>query len=303
MATINKRVGIPQAFVINGVDAGGAMSASIQCGNENIIRSSPDGLQVPILDKECQFVRGTITTQDWSEIINLLTGAVGTYVFYERKSGVADTTGYIKHTITNPVIHRVALSFNQNGYATITFDFECRAASETVTIADMWALLDTQAAPTYVSAARGGWRIVTAVLGASQNIYHVTGFNFSLTLPLVKACNDADIAYTCVDARLDGIAAAGSINFQDGTITTAKLTAQQLLLAAVGNLVITVKQSQAAANKIITIANASFLNAGSNSDSGAPFTGYTASFEVANNPSTPLTLSGTNKILAIADAA
>jgi hypothetical protein len=303
MATVNKRVGSPQAFVINGVDAGGAMSANIQCGNENVLRSSPDGLQVPVLDKECQFVRGTIVSQDWIHIIDLLTGTVGTYVFYERKSGVAEATGFIKHTLTAPIIHRAALAFNQGGYATITFDFECRAASETATIADMWALTDTVAAPTYVVAARGGWRIVSAVYGAALSIYHVTGFNFSITLPLVKACNDADIAYTCVDARLDGIQATGSINFQDATIATATLTCQQLLLAAIGNLVITVKQSQAAANKIITIARASILNAGGNSDASAPFTGYNAAFEVANLVGTPLTLAGTNKIITIADAA
>ena len=37
MATINKRVGLPQATVINGVDAGGAMVARILYGYENVM--------------------------------------------------------------------------------------------------------------------------------------------------------------------------------------------------------------------------------------------------------------------------
>lgn len=303
MATVNKRVYHPEAMTINGLAVGGVLTVAINEGFDTQLRSSPDGLQVPILDKTDQFVRGVITCQDWPDIINLLTGAIGTCIFWERKSGVAEATGYIKHTLNNPTIHQVSLAVNQGGYAVVTANYECMAASETETIADMHKMLDTQAAPTYIPTARGGWRIITTVLGATQNIYHVTGFNFSLALPLVKACNDADIAYTCVEARLDGITASGSINFQDGAIVSAKLTAQSLLLAAVDNLVITVRQSAAAANKIITIANASFLNAGSNSDVNAPFTGYTASFEVANNPTTPLTLAGTNKIITIADAA
>jgi len=302
MATVNKRVGLPQAVVINGVDAGGAMTAAINAGFENIMRSSPDGLQVPVKDKEIQYVRGTIVTQDWVEAINLLTGTVGTYVFYERKSGVAIDTGFIKHTITAPVIHRVTINFTKGGYATISLDFECRAADETKGIADMWALLDDQAAPSYISAARGGFRVETAVHGVDPNdvdIYHVTAFDFSLTLPLVRACNDADVAYTCVDARLSGISAGGSISFQSGEITGAVLTCQELIAAAAANLVIVVAQSQGAADKTITIANVDFNNVGSNSDANAPFTGYTAAFDIANDPDTPLTLEGDNKIITI----
>lgn len=301
MVTVNKRVGIPTAFVINGVDAGGAMTAAINAGYDNIMRSSPDGLQVPVKDKEAQFVRGTIVTQSWTEAVNILTGVVGTYIFYERKSGVAEATGYVKHTIINPVISRLTVNQAKGGYMTISFDFECRAVDETKTILDMWALLDEQAAPAYVSAARGGWRVVTAVHGA-ENIYHLTSFNFSLTLPLVKACNDADVGYTCVDARLDGLMAAGSLSFQDATITavTLELLCQKLLVAAKADLVITLKQSQGAANKVITIANVDFNNVSGNSNADAPFTGYTATFDVANDPDTPLTLEGANKIIAIA---
>ena len=301
MATVNNRVGIPQAITINGIDAGGAMTASVQAGFDNIMRSSPDGLQVPVKDKEIAFVRGSIVTQDWIHAVELITAAVGSYICYERRSGVAEATGYIKHTITNPVIHRVSISFSKGGYATITLDFECRAADETEGITDMWAMLDGQAAPTYLPAARGGYRVVSCAHGA-VSIYHLTGFNFSLALPLVKACNDGDVGYTCVDARVDGLTAEGSVNFQDGSITAGALLCQQLITAAKADLVLTIRQSQGATNKVVTIANADFNNAGSNSDAGSPFTGYNAAFDVANDAGTPLTLSGANKIITIADA-
>ncbi len=294
------RTGLPQAVKINGVDAGGVMSARIDAGFENVMYSPPDGLQVPVKDKEIQYVRGTIVTQDWVEAINLLTGTVGTYVFYERKSGVAEATGYIEHTLTAPIIHRVSINFTKGGYATISLDFECRAADETKAIADMWALLDGQAAPTHITAARGGYRIETAAHGGAIDIYHVTAFNFTLTLPLVKACNDGDVAYTCVDARLNGLTTGGSISFQGGEITGAILTCQELIAAAAANLVIVVSQSQGAADKTITIANVDFNNIGSSPDVGAPFTGYTAAFDVANDAGTPLTLAGDNKIITIA---
>jgi len=302
MVAVNKRVGLPQALVINGVDNGGAMTARILAGFENIMRSAPDGLQVPVKDKEIQYVRGTIVTQDWVEFVNLLTGVVGTYIFYERTSGVAEATGFIKHTITAPVIHRASINFTKGGYGTVSFDFECRAADETKTIADMWALLDTQAAPTYISAARGGFRVVSAVHGVDPNdidIYHVTAFNFTLTLPLVKACNDSDVAYTCVDARVSGLTAGGSISFQGGEITGAILTCQELIAAAKANLVVTVKQTQGGANKVITIAGVDYSGIGSSSDVNTPFTEYTANYDVANDPDVPLTLAGDNKIIAI----
>jgi len=302
MATVNKRVGLPQATVINGVDAGGTMLAVINAGYDNLMYSSPDGLEVPLKDKECQFVRGTITTQDWAVAVNLLTGVVGTYVFYERKSGVAAATGYVQHTITAPVIHRMSINLTKGGYSAITFDFECRAADETVTIAAMWAVLDSQAAPTYIPAARGGYRVETAVHGVDPNnidIYHVTAFNFTLTLPLVKDCNDADVAYTCVDARLDGLTAGGSISFQAGEVTGAILTCQELIAAAAAALVLVVTQSQGAADKTVTIANVDFNSIGSSSSVNAPFTEYTAAFDVANDVTTQLTLAGDNKIIAI----
>jgi hypothetical protein len=299
MATVNKRIYHPQAMAINGIDAGGAMTANINCGFDNILRSAPDGLQVPLRDREVQFVRGTIVSQNWIEAIALLTGTLGTYVFYERKSGVAEAAGYIKHTITAPVIHRIALAITKGGYATVSFDFECRAADPTKTIADMWAMTDSQNAPTYIAAARGGYRVESAVFATTINIYHVTGFNFAIALPLVKECNDADIGYTCVDALLDGLTANGSISFQDATITATALLALTLVTHAKGTLILTLTQGQGAADKVVTVAGVEFDNAGQNSSANAPFTEFTVNFEVANDPTTQLTLTGTNKIITI----
>ncbi|MDH4203610.1 MAG: hypothetical protein OEV87_12060, partial [Phycisphaerae bacterium] len=179
MTTVNNRVKIIQAAVINGVDTGGAMSAQITAGYDNVVRSAPDGIGgPPIQDKEIQFVRGTLTTQDWVHMIELLTGTVGNHTFYERKSGVPEATGYIKHTIVNPVIHRVSLSMNQKGYMVLTANFECRAADETKGFSDMWTQTDSQAKPSYISAARGGYRVKTTSFdpdGAAPaiSIYHV----------------------------------------------------------------------------------------------------------------------------------
>jgi len=298
MATVNQRVKTPQGVTINGVDAGGVMTARIQCGNDKILKSTPDGLQVPVRDKECQFVRGSIITQDWVHIIDLLTGTVGTYVFSERKSGVAPATGYIKHTLTKPVIHNVMLTFSKEGYAVCKADFECKPTDETKGIADMWVPLDGQAAPTYVPAALGGYRILTAVHGV-LSIYHVTAFTFGLTIPLSKACNDGDVGYTCVDADLDSMTAGGAITFQDSTIATATMLAQKLAVAVPASLVLTVRQGQGAASKTITIAGVDFDSV-EDSGGGLGFTEYTGQFAVANNLTTQLTIAGANKIITIA---
>lgn len=300
MATVNNRLSTPQAMTINGVDAGGLMTARISAGYDNVMRSSPDGLQVAIVDREIQYVRGTVVTQDWIEAINLLTGTVGTYVFYQRKSGVAAATGYVLHTITNPVIHRFNIRQTKGGYMAAAFDFECKAADETEGFADMWVMTDSQAAPTYVSAARGGWRVESAQHGGSLDIKHVTGFNIDLALPLAKACNDSDVGYTCVDARLDGIMCGGSIGFQDGSIATNQLLILQLLAAARGDLVITVSQGSGGADKVLTLAGVIFNNPNLGADAGSVFDSFGADFEVTNDTTTQLTLEGENKIITIA---
>ncbi len=303
MATVNKRVYSPQAVVINGVDAGGAMTAVIDSGYDSILRTPPDGLAVPVVDREVQFVRGSIMSQDWTHLVDLLTGAAGTLVFYERKSAVAAATGYILHTITAPVIHNARLSMNQKGHMTVQFDFECRAADVEKTILDMWTMTDSQAAPTYVTAARGGWRVETCVHGA-VSVYHVTAFDFAITMQLLKACNDADVGYTAVDAREDGMRAAGSLSFEDASIKTVtfELKAQELLLAAAASLAITVTQAQGATSKVITIARTIFGTAGANSNVQSDYSGYRANFEVTNDPAAPLKLGESPEIITIADA-
>lgn len=305
MATVNNRVKIIQAAVINGVDAGGAMSAQLTAGYDNVMRSSPDGIGgPPIQDKEIQFVRGTLVTQDWVHLIDLLTGTLGSHTFYERKSGVAEATGYIKHTIVNPVIHRASLSINQKGYAVITAQFECRAADETVGFSDMWTQEDSQAKPTYISAARGGYRVETTVFtpdaGGTINIYHVTAFEFMIALLLQTACNDADVGYTCVDAEADVMTAGGSISFQGSAIATSLITAQRFVAAGRGTLVLTVTQSGGATDKVVTLAGVDPENFSRNS--AQDFAGHTVNYNVGNSAGTPLTLSGTNKIITIADA-
>ena len=302
MTTVNKRAGLPEAIVINGVDTGGTMTIAIQAGYDNIMRSNSDGFEVPVKDKEVQFVRGTIVTQAWTLGLDILTGVVGTYVFYERKSGVAAATGYILHTITNPVVYSFNISLNQAGYATATIMFECKAEDETKGIADMWAQTDSQAAPSAIIDAKGGYRVKTTTHGA-VSIYHVTAFSFGISMPLDKACNDGDVGYTAVDARLSELVCNGSLTSQDAEIADSKLKAIDLVLASPASLVLNVAQSQAAADKVITIARADFDSLGSNADAKVSYSGYTLPFDVANDTGTPLTLAGDNKILTIENAA
>ena len=301
MTTVNNRVYSPQAHVINGVDAGGAMSVLIDEGYENIIRSAPDGMVLAVLDREIQYVRGRIVSQDWVHLVDLMTGTVGTYVFNERKSGVAAATGYVKHSLKNPKIWNARLVMNKRGYMTVEADFECMAADETEGIKALHTMTDDQAAPTYVTAARGGWRVKTTVHDA-LSVYHVTAFDFALTAQILKACNDADIGYTAVDVREDAMRAAGSLSFEDAAIKTItfELKAQELLVAAAASLVITVVQSQGAADKVITIARTMFVTSSGRSDVNQDYSGYTTPFEVTNDPATPLTLDGANPIIAIA---
>ncbi|MFA5187044.1 MAG: hypothetical protein WC551_11230 [Patescibacteria group bacterium] len=304
MATVNKRTKMVLDTVINGVDAGGPMTARIQAGYETILSSSPDGLQTPIKDRATQFVRGSVTSHDWIEAANLLAGTVGTLVFYERKSGAAAATGFVKHTITAPVIHNMRLSITKDSYAVVSYDFECRFASEAATIATTWAMTDSQAAPTYVSSARGGYRISAAAHGG-VSIYHVMSAEFGISIPLLKECNDADLGYTAVDADLEGgMACGGSITFQDAEITASKLKLVDLLAAARGSLVLTLTQSAGATAKTLTIAGVIFTggseNAQARADQANPFT---AEFQVSNDVTTQLTLAGDNKILTIADVA
>jgi hypothetical protein len=305
MATVNKRSKLLLSTIVNGVTAGGATMARVDAGYDEIVRSVPDGSQVAFVERSAQFVRGSQAWEDWVEAINLLTGTVGTSVFYERNSGVAAATGFTKHTLSNPVIHRMSLSQQQGQYLTASADFECRFVSETAQITDVWQMLAAQAAPTNPTAARGGWRIVSAVFtpdgGAAINLYHLTAFKFDLALRLAKACNDADKGYTAVDADLEaGIDASGSISLEDATVESSAILAARLILAAKGTLVVTVLAGEDAANKALTLKGVQFGSGGRSLDSSKPFNDGSLGFTIANSSTTPLTLTGANKIIAIA---
>jgi len=303
MTTVNKRVYSPQAHTLNGIDAGGEVGVLIDEGYDDEMEAQPGDLAVGVVDRATQFHRGQITTQDWIHMIDLLTGTVGNYVFWQRKSGAAAATGYVKHTITNPKIWQTQLRMNQKGYLECVADYECMAASEAATIKDMHAMTDSQAAPTGLAAARGGWRVTTATHG-SISIYHLTGFDVMITAGLLKASNDADVAYTAVDVREDGLRVSGSLSFEDMSVkaVSLELKSQELLLAAAGSLAIRVVQSAGATSKDITIARTIIMRSTVRGGTRPGYTGVQASWRQTNDPTTPLTLAGTNKIIVIADA-
>ena len=304
MATVNNRVKKPQATTINGVDNGGKMSCRITQGYGSIVESDPDGLGgPPIRDKEAEYTRGTIVTQDWVHIIELITGTVGTYVFYEQKSGAPEATGYIKHTIVNPVIHRVNFTLTQKGYSIVAAEFECKAADETKGMLDMWTQEDDQAKPSYISAERGGYRVKATSfdpdgVAPAINIYHVKSFSLAIALIMQAEFNDGDVGFTCVDVEEDGARYSGSLGFQDSSISTSLLLAQRIVTAGRGTLTMTVAMSGGASDKTITIAGVD--PDGFERSSGKDFTEHTVNFGIANDPDTPLTLSGANKILTVA---
>jgi hypothetical protein len=192
---------------------------------------------------------------------------------------------------------------NNTTYSTATFDFECLAADETAGLAAMWTQEDGQAAPAYMTAARGGIRIVTTVHGV-KSIYHVTRFTFNIAIKMSKRCNDGDVGYTCVDLDVDdNMTAGGSIGFEDGSVTDSQILGQQLIVAARANLVLTVRQGGGATSKVITIAGVDFDSFGDDSSAEGDYDDYSLDFDVTNSTATPLTLDGTNKIITIADAA
>lgn len=305
MATVNNRIKVVQAVAFNGVNANGAMSLACQAGYDKVLRSDPDGIGGPaIIDKFAEFCRGAYASQDWTGFLSVLTAAVSSFVGYQRKSGVPEATGYLKHTIVNPVVHRAVLNQTLDSYMHAAYSFECRAADETKGFADMWTQEDNQAKPDYVAAARGGHRISAAVFTpdsgspVSISIYHLTAFNLSIEMRLDKYCNDADVGYTAVDAEADGLTANGQIGFQDAAVSAGQLTAQRLLSAGRGTLELTAVQGGGAAAKTITVAGVDFEALDSNA-TPRDATGFMLRYNIANSAAQPLTLAGTNKILTI----
>ena len=295
----NTRTTVLRGFTINGVGAAAALTASIQAGYDEKVYSEPDGLALPIRDRASQFVRGTVSMQDWTKAISILTGALDTLDFYVGEAG-ADT--FQSHTITNPIIHRLRLDLRQGQYGSAQFDFECKFPSAAATIKDVWAIDTAVAAPAYAAAAFGGWRFVS-IAHASISVQHVTSLDFTLTVPIFKASNDADLGYTDVDRILSGLRATGSIACQDSEgheSDALKLAA--LCEAARASLVVTVAMHGAAADKVLTFAGCE-IDAVRSNPTTRPYTEHSIDFELTNDQTTQLTLAGDNKILTIANAA
>lgn len=301
MATTNKRIYQPQALTINAIAAGGLVQHRIQAGYDDILQNPVDGQQLAMADFLTEFVRGSFTTQDWVHIIELLTGTVGTSVFYQRKSGVADATGYIKHSLLNPIIHKMSLNITHRKYSTAEGSYECKAADETDGIADLWTMTDTVAAPTFISSDRGCEITACTFGGTPAAIYHVTSLRLDIELPLLKASHDGDKGYTTVETLLNGIRVSGELRMQHAEITTTQIKASALVQAAAGPLVLTVKQSQGAAAKTLTINGVKFTSAGhdTSADSNDPDE-FSLPFMIVNNLALPLTLAGTTKIVTVA---
>ena len=87
---------------------------------------------------------------------------------------------------------------------------------------------------------------------------------------------------------------------QQADITTTQIKASALVQAAAAPLVLTVKQSQAASAKTLTINGVKFTSAGhdTNADGKDPDE-FSLPFMIVNNTALPLTLSGTTKIVAV----
>lgn len=292
--------------VINGVDAGGEMSIALDEGYDEITESCPEGLEISVLDRHAQYVRGVVVTQSVTTAIDLLTGTLGTYVFYERKSGVAAATGWLQHTLNNPVIYDIDIRLNQGGYWTATFKFECRFATAATVIADVHVITDSQADPGLSEDLElGGQRFVTVALGA-LSIYGAKSFSFHLGLVLTKSCAGAALGYTNVDAELGGAGggADGSLVFQDSGVATAKVKSTQVLAAARASLVVTCAMSAGAANKVITVAGVVFTTASTSMvGDRSKYAEVAMNYRVSNSLATQLTVAGANKIITIADAA
>lgn len=281
--------------VINGVSIGGLTTVSYEEGYDNTIEASGEGQTFPTKDRRGQYCRGSIGCQDYTKMLEILTATLDDFVVYERISGAAT---FLKHTFTNPVVSAVSLKISNNQYSGITTKFECRASTATDTVSAMHATESAQTLPSATTTEYGGYQISSVVLG-SLSISHATAVTLDLSATVIKSFGDDDLAYTAVDRIDDAIAASGSLSFEAGFVTNSMIS-QQLLLAAVGNLVITVKKAGGATNKVITIKNVMFSGNSANAAQKA-YTNNSAKFTIAGNES--LTLTGATAAIIIADAA
>jgi len=278
--------------VINGVTAGGLMTASVSEGFDDIVTAPHDGYDFPETDRLTAFCRGSITCQDWIEVLNVLNGTVGTYVFYEKESGAATVTS---HTLLNPTIHQASISLAHRGRASATWAFECKAADANDTIGDLHAIVTAAEAPAATIEYSPGLEITAGTHGAGEaSFYHIMGLTVNVQGNLIKASSDGDAGYTAVDVVWGGVPITGTLTIQD------RASYQTLLTNTESNLVLTVKQCQGASDKTLTIKNVVFSGASQSANSAPGYTAYNLDFYVNGDQSSPLTLSGGSAAITLA---
>ncbi len=271
----NKRVLQPQFRIsdaasdsVNGVDVGGLMSASVQAGFDNVITAGADGFSMPEVDRLTQFVRGSVQTQAWTLVLDILAGTVEKYFYFERESG---TPHFRLNEFRKPYIHTASINLAHRGRADCSFSFECFASDSGIGVSDLWITSDAISDSTVASAITyaPGLEILSANHGTESDIYHCTAFSMTIAGQLSLASGDSDVGYTAVDIVWGGQPISGSLTFQDSD------RFKSLLLADKSDLKLVVKQAQGAANKTLTIKDVIFTNLDSASNAGPGYTGYT----------------------------
>ena len=256
---------------INGVTIGGFVSGTIFEGYENMVASPADGLTFPTVDRFTKVVRGTLTCQDWTEVLDVLAGTVGTYVFYQKESGAAT---YTKHTLTAPVIHSATINIPVRGMASATWSFQCRPAANTDDFSNMWTKLAAQEAPTPATSAR-----TVNIEGGTHDgdtINHVTGLTININGGLAVAPGDGDLTNTAVDVIWGGSPVTGNLATQDYTM------GQLLLANGLADLAITLTSAKGVADKTLTIHNCFFLSNDASPQAGPVYDGHNMPFVVSS---------------------
>jgi len=259
------------AGIINGIDAGGLMSASIQAGFDDVIAAGYDGFSMPEVDRFTQFVRGSVITQDWIEVLNILAGTVSRYTFYERNSGGPT---FRRNELQWPYIHAASINLAHRGRADCSFNFECWFDNTNSDISKIWTTSDLISDSTVSDtiAYSPGLEIETCIHDpgvGDSDIYHVLGFSMTIAGQLSRASADSDVGYTAVDIGWGGQPISGTLTIQDAE------RHHTLLAAGKADLILVIKMAQGAASKTLTVKDVVFTNLDSTSNSGAGYTGYT----------------------------
>ena len=296
MTTTNNRVLHAQNSVINGVSAGGLVTASIFEGFDSVVSSPADGLEMPTTDRFMKVVRGSMVSQDWVELLNIIQGTVGTFVFYEQESGA---TSYLKHTITEPVVHAATLDIPVKGFATCTWQFHCRPVADDDTFADMWTKLPGQAVPTAILSNRAV-NITGDCMLASTPIPHVTGVTLNINGGLAVSGNDGALTNSGVDVVWGGNAINGTLTSQDPNIT------QTLLDAALGDLIIPLTAAKGGlsphVNQTLTIKQVEFISNDNSSNAGPGYSGQSLNWVGGVSGDKSITTATTNdNVITILD--